>query len=136
MLVDGQLLIYVADAISPSIRYLLTGINVDFSRQCSNVLLFGITRLRLSLELIKNRLYMGNRWKKPFYQTMQEKESVNHLETIRAVTTLSFFLSLTVLDTYLSVLYLTLYSTWLILSLICKRERKDVIRFLNLLLTW
>ena len=33
-------------------------INVTFSCQCSNVLLFGITRLRLPWEQIKNCLYM------------------------------------------------------------------------------
>ena len=32
-------------------------INLIFSRQWSNALLFGITRLRLSREQIKNRLY-------------------------------------------------------------------------------
>ena len=34
----------------------LFAINNTFSHQCSNVFLFGITRLRLSQELIKNRL--------------------------------------------------------------------------------
>ena len=33
-------------------------INNTYSRQCSFVLLFGITRLRLSREQIKNRLYV------------------------------------------------------------------------------
>ena len=32
--------------------------NITFRRQCTNILLFGITRLRLSREQIKNRLYM------------------------------------------------------------------------------
>ena len=35
-----------------------TTINVAFSCQCSNVLLFGITRLRLSWERIKNCLFI------------------------------------------------------------------------------
>ena len=34
-------------------------INVTFSRQCSNVLIFGITRLRQSRERIMSRLYMS-----------------------------------------------------------------------------
>ena len=39
-------------------------INITFSRQCFNVLLFGITRLRLSREPIKNCLYInqGKAW--------------------------------------------------------------------------
>ena len=42
-----------------TLKDLLHGfINVTFSRQCSNVLLFGISRLRLSRERNENRLYI------------------------------------------------------------------------------
>ena len=51
--------LYTVDYKAGVIFYIANiAINITFSRQCSNVLLFGITRLRLSRERIKNCLYI------------------------------------------------------------------------------
>ena len=68
-------------------------INVTYSRQCSNILLFGTTRLRLSHKWIKNHLFMlKQRLKKLINSEPIEKITLMNLTPHRIRKSLIFLL--------------------------------------------